>query len=266
MMIELKSVTLNVVVDGPADAPAITFSNSLMTDTRLWDRQMRDLARDFRVIRYDQRGHGASSASAEPYGFDELADDIVGIWDHLGIARSHLVGLSMGGMTALGLALGHPDRLNSCTMCSMRADAPLAFRESWNERIDLANAQGMGALAAPTAGRWFPADYSDAAVRALVEDMVESTSLEGFLGGVAAIRGLDYLDRVASLRVPSLFLAGGSDGVLPQAMKDLAERTDGSQYRLFEGAGHLINLERPQEFSQAIADFVRGHQAQPAVA
>jgi len=260
MMIELDNVTLNVAVDGPEDAPVITFSNSLMTDIRLWEPQVRDLARDFRIIRYDQRGHGASSASGEAYGFDDLADDIVAIWDRLGIRQSHLVGLSMGGMTALGLALRHPGRLSSCIMCSMRADAPLAFRESWNERIDLANAEGMSALAEPTVGRWFPADFADAGVRSLVRDMVGTTPLDGFLGGVAAIRSLDYLDRVPSLRVPALYLAGGSDGVLPQAMEDLAGLTPGSSYVRFEGAGHLINLERPHEFSDAVARFVSQHE------
>lgn len=260
MLIELESVRLNVLVDGPEGAPVITFSNSLMTDTGLWDSQVQDLAQRFRIIRYDQRGHGGSSPGTTAYGLDELADDIVGIWDRLGIRQSHLVGLSMGGMTALGLALRHPDRLISCTMCSMRADAPQAFRDSWNERIDLANTQGMEALADPTVGRWFPADFTDDAVRSQVKDMVRGTSLEGFLGCVEAIRGLDYLDRAPSLNVPALFLAGGADGVLPQAMEDLAGRVPDSCYVRFEGAGHLINLERPAEFNRAVADFVDRHQ------
>lgn len=259
MMIQTAGADLNVLVDGPEGAPVITFSNSLMTDTRLWEPQVRELAGEFRLVRYDQRGHGASGASPAGYGFDDLADDMVAIWDRLGISRSHVVGLSMGGMTALGLALRHPDRVASCTMCSMRADAPQAFKDSWNERIDIANASGVGALAEPTVDRWFPDDFADRDVRKLVRDMVESTSLDGFIGGVAAIRGLNYLDDVPSLHVPALYIAGGNDGVLPQAMRNLADLAPDSQYIEFEAAGHLVNLERPREFSRAVAAFVRRH-------
>lgn len=261
MQVELAAATLNVVLAGPEDAPVITFSNSLMTDTRLWAAQMADLSAQFRVICYDQRGHGGSAVSQAGYGFDALAGDVVALWDRLGIAKSHFVGLSMGGMTALGMALNHADRLASCTLCSMRADAPQAFKDSWNERIELARGYGMHALAEPTVSRWFPPEFTDEPVREVVRDMVAQTPFEGFLGGVEAIRSLDYLDRVPRIAVPTLYLAGGSDGVLPAAMKDLAAQTHGGQYHCFENVGHLINLERPQEFTALVRDFVSSHPA-----
>lgn len=255
-MVARETASLHVIDQGPVDAPAITFSNSLMTDTRLWEAQARHLSDRFRVIRYDQRGHGRSDIFAGAYTFDDLADDIIAIWDHLGIARSHVVGLSMGGMTALGLALRNPGRLLSCTMCSMRADAPEAFQRSWDERLALARAQGMPALSEPTARRWFPEGYKNDAVLSLVRRMISETPVQGFLGGVGAICALDYARQVAALDVQVQFLAGGCDGVLPDAMARLAGEVRESRYEQFPGTGHLINLERPEEFNRAIGCFL----------
>lgn len=259
MLIELEQATLQVVVEGPEDAPVITFSNSLMTDMRLWAPQVGALAGRYRILRYDQRGHGRSTSHDPAYDLDDLAGDIIGIWDRLGIERSHLVGLSMGGMTALGLALDAPERLLTCTLCSMRADAPDSFRNSWDERIALAREKGMAALAGPTEERWFPQSFHDGATRSLVRKMVAETPLAGFLGGVGAIRGLDYAGRVGELRLPVQFLAGGRDGVLPEAMESLAGQVPQSLFKLFPHAGHLLNLECPEEFAGAIAEMVDRH-------
>ena len=259
MDIDVGGVRLNYILEGPPAAPVITFSNSLMTDLSLWDWQAQTLKARFRVLRYDIRGHGRSDASAPPYCFDTLLGDILAIWDALDIARSHVVGLSIGGMTALGLALAASERLASLTLCSMRADAPQAFRESWNPRIATAMAEGMSALAKPTVDRWFSLDFTDADIRARVEAMVAATAVDGFVGGAQAIQTLDYLPQVRSLRVPTLLLAGSQDGVLPAAMQDLAAEIAGARYHELNGAGHLINLERPAEVTEAIEQFIVSH-------
>ncbi len=107
MKVTSNGISFNCEIDGPEGAPWITFSNSLCTNVTMWDDQVAALKDDFRLLRYDKRGHGGTDAPEGPYSFDMLVDDVVGLWDALDIEKSHFVGLSMGGMTALGLALDH---------------------------------------------------------------------------------------------------------------------------------------------------------------
>ena len=117
MQIKANGISFNCRIDGPEGAPWLIFSNSLATNLAMWDAQARELGRTFRVLRYDQRGHGGSEAPAGRYTFGVLIADAVGLMDALGIARAHFAGLSMGGATALGLAQTHPDRLDRVIVC-----------------------------------------------------------------------------------------------------------------------------------------------------
>ena len=125
--IDVNGCRLNYRIDGPDGAPWITFSNSLATDLHLWDGQVALLADRYRILRYDTRGHGKSAPAPGAYDFAALESDVIGLWDALGIARSHYVGLSLGGSTGIGLAIHYPDRMASLSACDCRVTAPAPF-------------------------------------------------------------------------------------------------------------------------------------------
>ncbi len=255
--VTLATVSLAYRVEGDADKPWLILSNSLATDHRMWSPQMQALTADFRVLRYDTRGHGSSTATAAPYGFDDLTGDVIGLMDHLGIAKATFMGLSLGGMTALGMALDHPDRIERIICCDARADAPDVYKQMWPANIARARENGMSALAGPTIERWFTEAFRNkSASKPVLEetaDMITKTSVEGYAGCASALMTLDYLPRLGAIKVPALFVVGAHDPAAPaDVMKAMADATPGSAYVRIEDAAHLSNIEQPEAFTAAI--------------
>lgn len=260
-LIETRTITLNHAVDGPLDAPAILFSNSLGANLSMWQPQVDFFADRYRVVRYDQRGHGASAVPPGPYSFAGLGDDVLALADALGIERFHFVGLSMGGMTALGLALDHPERLLSVTAANCVAGFPPAGRQTWDERIAAVRAHGLEPLLDATLERWFtaPTRAAQPARMEAVRAMVAATPLEGYLGCCGAIKALDYAARLGEIRVPLLFVAGTHDAGTPAAaMREMQAAVAGSEYVELDAA-HVSNLEQPAAFNAALDAFLARH-------
>ncbi len=253
------TIEINYRDEGPSDAPVLMFSNSLGANLSMWDAQAAYFKSDYRIVRYDQRGHGASAVPPGPYSFDVLCRDVIALMDALGIERTHFVGLSMGGMTALGLALDHADRLHSITACNCVAGFSAEGLKVWSERIAMVEAQGLDPLLEPTIQRWFTAPTIDARADeiAAVRAMIAATPVAGYLGCCGALQKLDYLERLATIETPTLFVAGTHDmGAPVAAMRDMHERVPGSRYCELDAA-HVSNIERPAEFNQALAEFLR---------
>ena len=135
MKVDVPGCTLSARLDGPKDKPWMVLSNSLGADLSMWDPQMPALTARHRVLRYDGRGHGESALSTSPIRMDTLVADVIALLDRLGIERVEFLGLSLGGMTGLGLALNHPQRLTRLICCAARADAPPDYVHTWDERI-----------------------------------------------------------------------------------------------------------------------------------
>ncbi len=152
---QARDARLSIQVDGDDGKPWLLLSNSLATDLSMWDDQIPLLTRTHRVVRYDTRGHGASDAPEGPYDFATLVEDMVAVLDAVGAARADVIGLSLGGMTAMGLALAHPSRVSRLVVCCARADAPEPFRASWDDRVALVQEKGTEALVDGTLARWF---------------------------------------------------------------------------------------------------------------
>ncbi|MGR8918185.1 MAG: 3-oxoadipate enol-lactonase [Gammaproteobacteria bacterium] len=257
-LVDTRTIRINATDEGPRDAPAIVFSNSLGANLGMWQPQADAFAERYRVIRYDQRGHGQTEVPAGPYSFDELVADAVALMDALEIGRAHFVGLSMGGMTALGLALDHAERLLSMTACNCVAGYGPEGRAVWDERIAAVRTNGLDSLLDATIERWFtePTRAARPDDMAAVRAMVSATPVAGYLGCCGALRELAYLDRLSAISVPSLFIAGTHDiGAPPAAMQDMHARVAGSQYVELDAA-HVSNLERPEAFSEALAKFL----------
>jgi len=177
----------------------------------------------------------------------------------LALDRVHFVGLSLGGMTALGLALHHAHRLRSITAANCIASVPPAGQALWDERARTAREQGLTALVPPSLERWFTASTRSAraAELAWVGEMIAATPVAGYVATCEALKTLDYFDALPRIAVPTLFIAGTHDQGAPlAAMQDMHARVRGS--RLVElDAAHVSNLERPAEFNAAVRAFLR---------
>lgn len=259
MKVTANGVALNCEIEGKEGAPWLTFSNSLATDLHMWDAQAAALADDFRILRYDKRGHGGSDVPDGPYDFSMLVGDVIGLWDALGIGQSHFVGLSIGGMTAMGLGIHHADRLRSIVISNAIAEAPAPFVAAWDERIAIVEEQGMQALAAPTVERWSSDAFFNSGTPVLddLRAMVAATPAKGFMGCARALQGLDFEKSLGEIRTRALFIAGKEDGATPAStMSRIARLVEGAQYVELSPAGHLSNIEQPEGYTAALRDFL----------
>lgn len=247
----MSAVDVHAVVTG--SGPAVVLSNSLGSDRRMWDAQLADLERHFTVVRYDTRGHGASPVPTGPYSIDDLTDDLVALLDRLRIERAHLVGLSLGGMTAMRLAARNPERVDRMVLLCTGAHLPPA--QSWTDRAAAVRAGGSAAVAAAVVARWFTPDYPGD--RAFWEGMVAGTPAVGYAGCCEAIAKLDLREDLRSITAPVLAIAGGADPATPPAT--LARITDaipGAHLLVVEHAAHLANAEQPGIITPAIIDHL----------
>ena len=258
MKIKANGININYQIDGPDSAPWIVFSNSLATTTAMWDEQAAALKTSYRVLRYDQRGHGGTDVPAGRYPFDTLLADALGLLDALRIDKAHFAGLSMGGATALGLAERHASRLDRVIVCDSPCQSTPQSAQQWEERIAVAQKQGIEALVEPTVGRWFPPDTVAKNPPHLdkVRAMIRTTPVNGFIGCAAALADHNYASAVATVKRPVLFIVGEKDGATPAAMRKLHEKLAGSRFVELAGAGHISNMDRPVEFTRAIAGFL----------
>jgi 3-oxoadipate enol-lactonase len=226
----------------------------------MWDEQAAALKDKFRVLRYDQRGHGGTDAPAGRYPFDTLLADAIALLDGLSIKKAHFAGLSMGGATALGLAERHPERFDHIIVCDSPCQSTPQSSQQWEERIAIAQKQGIEVLVEPTVGRWFPPETLAKNPPHLdkVRAMIRTTPVNGFIGCAAALADHDYAAAVATVTRPVLFMVGEKDGATPTAMRKLNEKLNGSRFVELPGAGHISNMDRPAEFTKAIRDFIAG--------
>jgi len=260
-IVDTGTVRLSCRIDGNSGNPWLILSNSLATDHSMWSPQIGVLTRAYRVLRYDTRGHGASTAPPAPYSLATLAGDVIAIMDRYDIEQADFMGLSLGGMTGLGLALDHPDRIRRLICCDARADAPEAYRQMWPANIARAREKGMDALVEPTLERWFSGSFrarkASRPVLNATGDMIRRTSVEGYAGCAAALMGLDYLPRLGSITVPTLYVVGENDPAAPRAvMEKMAAQTPAADFFAIPKAAHLSNLERPDAFNNAVKGWL----------
>ncbi len=246
-------------VDGPAAAPVLVLANSLGTTWAMWDPQLPALTARFRVVRYDQRGHGATPAPPGPYTIADLGTDVVELLDALGEERASICGLSLGGMVAMWLASHAPDRVDRLVLCCTAPALPPAGQ--WAERAATVRASGPGGLLDALLGRWFTPGFAGRRpdVAALVAAMLGTTDPEGYAGCCEAIGAMDQTDQLGSIVAPTLVLAGAADPVTPPATAlAIHQRVAGSSLVVLPEAAHLANVEQPDRFAAAVVDHLAG--------
>ena len=252
---------LNVKTEGDNANPTIIFSNSLGSDLNMWEPQVNFFKNNFHIVRYDKRGHGLSSDIKGPYSFDILEEDVIKIMNDLNIEKSHFVGLSMGGMTSLGLGLKYADRFNKLICCAARADMPPPAIEAWDQRISIVKEKGTEALIEGSIERWFSEGFrfDDANKETLnkTSNMIKNTSDNGYIGSCEAIKGLNYLKDLSNLTKDFLYVAGESDiGAPALHMEEMHHLTPNSKYICIPQVAHVFNLENPEETNKIISDFL----------
>ncbi|WP_101339996.1 3-oxoadipate enol-lactonase [Cereibacter azotoformans] len=256
--LHLPTHRLHYRIDGAAAAgPWLVFCNSLGTDLHMWDAQVADLAKDFRILRYDRRGHGGSGIPAPPYSLADLGADVIALMDALGTARAHFCGLSIGGLTAQWLALHAADRLERVVVCATAAR--IGTPAGWHARIAEVEADGLQGLVPATAERWFTPAFRAArpeAVAAILASFA-ATSADGYAGCCAALAGADLRDRLAQIATPLLAISGEDDPVCPPAdLEAIARAVQHGRHVALPGR-HIVNLESADTFNAVLRDFLR---------
>lgn len=253
-------IGLNYRIDGPDGAPWITFTTGMTNDLTMWDAHVAALSATHRLLRFDTRGHGDSEATPPPYTLDMLIGDIVGLWDALGIERSTLVGLGLGGVVAIGLAIAHGDRLDALVPVACRSEPVPQYRAIWPPMMERARAGGIAAIAETTAERWFPEAFRAAnpEVMEKIRRMILKTSVDGYLGCIAALLTMDYTAGLPAIGVPALLVSGADDhvGAPPETMQAMADAMPDARHVSLPGAGHICTVANPGAFDDAMTSFL----------
>jgi 3-oxoadipate enol-lactonase len=246
----------NIQIDGPEGAPALLLSNSLSSDMTMWEDQLPHWTKHFRVVRYDQRGHGQSVANPGPYTMDQLGRDAVAVLDHLGIARAHFCGLSMGGMVGMWLLTQSRARLDRTVLSN--TSAYMGPAELWNGRIRLARAGGMEATVEPTLSRWFPQAFHEHAPQSIerMRAMIRRTPREGYVGCCEAIRDMDQRESIRAVDAPVMIIIGAKDPATTPEAGEVIHAAIRNSTTNFLDAAHISNVEQPAAFTRAVADFL----------
>ncbi len=256
--VELPAGTFFYRYDGSPDAPSLVLSNSLGTDHTMWEPQMSAFTQQFRVLRYDSRGHGASAVPPGPYTIADLGKDVVHLYDALGIQRAHFCGLSMGGMVGMWLATNAPERVDRLVLCN--TSARLGPPQLWDARIESVRHEGMASIVSAVLARWFTAPFIAQAPEVIerMRQVLASTPAEGYIACCEAIRDMDQRDILAQIIAPTLVIAGTHDAATPPTDgRFLQASIQHAEYRELQAA-HITNIEAAQVFTEAVAQFLTG--------
>jgi 3-oxoadipate enol-lactonase len=253
---DLPNARIHYALTEDDSLPTLVLSNSLGTNFSIWDAQVPEFEKHFRVLRYDMRGHGQSSVPPSPYSVPDLASDLLSLADFLRIDRFHLCGLSIGGMIGMSLALQSPGRLHKLLACSTAAK--IGTFESWNTRIEAVRTQGMKEIARGTPARWFTPAFqkNSPEVIAAIIRTIESLSPDGYIGGCCAVRDFDARATVSSIQVPVLVISSTHDPAAPPVDGHfLADHISNAHYAELN-ASHISIMEVPQQFTDQALKFL----------
>lgn len=260
-VVHANGIDIAYQIEGTLDpaCPWIVFAHSLATDLRLWDEQIAPFAADWRVLRYDIRGHGGSTATPGPYSLELLADDLKALLDELLIGQVHFVGLSLGGMIGQQFALRHPIRLRSLTLADTSSRAAPDAPTLWESRRARVESLGMNAVVTETLERWFTpgfrARHPDRVAR--IAELIRATPPAGYAGCAHAVARIALTPRLGVIGCPVLVLVGEQDHGTPLAQAEaIARAIPQSRLTVLRDAAHLSNVEQAAAFNAALERFL----------
>jgi 3-oxoadipate enol-lactonase len=255
-MIDADGCLLNVSVEGRDGGPTLMLSNSLGTTMQMWEPQMPNLTKLFRVIRYDRRGHGKSGVAPPPYSMERFGRDVLAILDDLNIDKVHWCGLSMGGMVGQWLGANAPKRLDRIILCNTSCYYP--DPTNWHNRIKAVKEGGLAAVADTVIASWLTEDFREREPRitANMKSMLVATPVQGYLACCEALSTLDQRDLLPRITSPTLVIAGRHDMATPLAAGEfIRSQIPGASLTILDAA-HISNVEQPHAFSDAVVGFL----------
>jgi 3-oxoadipate enol-lactonase len=254
--IDIDGATIGYRLDGPSGAPTLVLANSLGTNFTMWDAQMPAFAARFRVLRYDSRGHGVSTAGTVPYTIERLARDVLMLLDRLRIARTHFCGLSLGGVIGIWLGAHASSRIDRLVLCN--TSPRIGSTELWNARIDAVRRGGLEAVADAVLDRFLTRDFRQHApeMARRLRDALTAGSPDGYRASCAAIRDIDHWDSIAAIDRPTLVVSSTHDTATPAADGwRMAHKIAGARYVELD-AGHISNVEAAEAFTGEVLRFL----------
>ena len=258
-VIDADSCPIHVEIEGREQGPVLMLSNSLGADLHMWDDQAPAFAKEFRLVRYDRRGHGKSGVPRGPYSMERLGRDVLAILDALKIKKAHWCGLSMGGMVGQWLGANAPERIEKLVLCNNTCH--YADKGPWNDRLKLLREKGtVNVLLAGTMERWFTKGFRDSHQQTIarLSAIFLATKLEGYIACGEAVRDMDHRALLPKIKAPTLIIAGQHDNACTVAMSEyLRDHIPGAKLVVFESA-HISNIEQPEIFTKTVLDFLRG--------
>ena len=252
----MTTAPLHHVIDGPTHAPVLVLGPSLGTNLHLFDAQAAALSDQFRVVRFDLRGHGRSPVVVGPTTMADLTGDVLALLDQLGVGTFHYAGVSVGGAIGLELALNASPRLSTLTVIASAAQ--FADPPSWPVRAAKVRAEGTEFLIPSRTGAWFTQEFAaqhpDEAGRLLT--MLRDTPPDGYAAACDAIAVFDVRDRLHEITTPTLVIAGAEDPATPLPMvRAIADGIEGAAFQSIPETSHLVSAEAPD----AVTGVIRGH-------
>ena len=254
---KVNGIEINYEVHGKEGAPWLVLSHSLACSVRMWDPQIEAFKGSHRILNYDMRGHGRSSAPSVPYTLDMLADDVLGLVSFLKIEKATYCGLSIGGMIGQTLALRGKGPFERMVLCDTTHAQPPEALKQWEDRIRIAESKGMAGLLDSTMERWFtePFRKKNSPEFQRIRMLVEQTPVAGYIGCGRAIMGLNTTARLKEIRLPLLAITGEQDGAAP-GTKHIGENVPGARFVSIPQAAHIANVEQPEAFNRALREFL----------
>jgi 3-oxoadipate enol-lactonase len=257
MQVNINGIETRYVLSNEGGGPWLTFVHQLGGDLSVWDQLAGYFRDDYTVLRYDVRGHGKTAASGAPFGVADLSRDLAALLDTLDAPRTHLVGMSMGGMIAQQFALDHPTRVDTLTIADTSGGTLPEARATWDQRA-AARSEGMAALVPATLSRWLTADFQAAHPEAVeqIRDVLMQTLPEGYAMACEALRDFDVRSKLTTIRCPTLTVAGRHDtGTPPASTQAIADAIEGARFELLDAA-HLAPIEQSHRFAALLETFL----------
>ena len=251
----LSDLRLNADVTGPADGAPLVLVHALGTSLAIWDDLIPLLPPSLRILRFDLRGHGQSDMPSPPYSMGSLIRDTERLMDHFVLKDAVILGLSIGGLVAQGLAIKRLDLIRAMVLSNTAAK--IGRPEQWQGRIDQVRTGGLESIADATMERWLGRNWRSHPDMPCLRAQFTATRSEGWIGCAHAIAGTDFYETTATLTLPTLAIAGANDGSTPpDLVRETADLVLGSRFALIRGAGHLPPVEKPAEYAAILTQFL----------
>jgi len=255
MKAKVNGIEINYELTGKEGAPWLVLSHSLACSVRMWDPTVEAFKGSFRILNYDMRGHGHTTAAKGPYTLDMLADDVLSLLDFLKIKTAAYCGLSIGGMIGQTIALRAKHPFSKMVLADTTHTQPPEALKQWEDRIKIAEAKGMAGLLDSTMERWFTAPFRASPAAKKIAQLVLATPVDGYIGCGRAIMGLNTTARLKDIKLPVLAVTGNEDGAAP-GTRYIGEHVPGAKFVGIPNAAHIANVEQPEAFNRALREFL----------